>query len=49
MSSDKAMNLVTFDEVKHNKKAYVQFKNAEGIITDKPVKVGLMGDTKVDR
>jgi hypothetical protein len=49
MTSDKSMSLVTFDQVKHNKNAYVQFKTPEGEIVDKPVKIGLMGDTGVDR
>lgn len=49
MTSDKAMNLVTFDTIKHNKDAYVEFKNADGLTEDEPVRIGLMGDTQVDR
>jgi hypothetical protein len=43
------MNPVTFDTIKHNKDAYVKYKLADGSIVDQPVRIGLMGDTKVDR
>ena len=42
-------SMVTFDQVKLNKNADVQYKTSEGEIVDKPVKIGLMGDTRVDR
>ena len=42
-------SMVTFDQVKLNKNADVQYKTQEGEIVDKPVKIGLMGDTRVDR
>ena len=48
MTSDKSMS-VTFDSVKHNNNSDVQYKTADGELVDKPVKVGLMGDTGVDR
>ena len=42
-------SMVTFDQVKLNKNADIQYKTPEGEIVDKPVKIGLMGDTRVDR
>ena len=48
MTSDKSMSM-TFDSVKHNNNSDVQYKTADGELVDQPVKVGLMGDTGVDR
>lgn len=42
-------SMVTFDQVKLNKDTNVKYKNEDGELTDKPVKIGLMGDASVDR
>ena len=34
MTSDQSINLVTFDQIKHNKNAQVQYKDKEGELHD---------------
>ena len=50
MTSDKSMSMVSnFETIKIKKNALVTYKTPEGDLVDKPVKIGLMGDTGVDR